>query len=195
MRPLKGSKPYEFIIYYKRMKSITFLLIGLCVVVSMYLTFRRNITWHSGISLWTDSVQKLRLFNVNHNIIITPKVRPLVNLGIAYSRQKRYEEALSTFNQILQIAPYYHQARYFRAVALIKLQRYEEALRDLKDIEYLYKEVLPLYPQRRPYVEKYFNEKGLYENIALCYERLGLWKEAERYKALLREFEERDEER
>lgn len=177
------------------MKSITFLLIGLCVVLSMYLTFRRNITWHSGISLWTDSVQKLRLFNVNHNIIITPKVRPLVNLGIAYSRQKRYEEALSTFNQILQIAPYYHQARYFRAVALIKLQRYEEALRDLKDIEYLYKEVLPLYPQRRPYVEKYFNEKGLYENIALCYERLGLWKEAERYKALFRELEERDEER
>jgi tetratricopeptide (TPR) repeat protein len=51
----------------------------------------------------------------------------LHNLGLNLNRQARYEEAISSFDQALEIKPDYYLSWHNRGIALYNLRKYEEA--------------------------------------------------------------------
>jgi tetratricopeptide (TPR) repeat protein len=125
------------------------------ILIMLYLTFTRNATWCSDLSLWQDTISKQKI----------QKIRTLLNLGNAYKEIGDYQKAEECYRSILQKAPNFHQARVFRAVMLIKLDRYEEALKELETIEYFYKNVLPNFPEKKKAVERFIKEEDLYNTI------------------------------
>ncbi|MBI5427146.1 MAG: tetratricopeptide repeat protein [Nitrospinae bacterium] len=114
-------------------------------------TARRNLVWKDEVSLWADAVKK------------APRsIRPYNNLGEAYDRLGRYDEALAGFKAALEIKP-----DYFFALNNIG-NIYGKLGEPLKAIEYLKKAVAvrPDYP-----IANY--------NLAMAYQIVG-----ERGKAL-----------
>jgi tetratricopeptide (TPR) repeat protein len=76
-------------------------LVGLAVVVAALsvATWRRNAVWDSELSLWSDVVMK------------SPnRVRGHVNLGLAWQRAGRLDEAEKQYRRALEIAPNYPAA-------------------------------------------------------------------------------------
>lgn len=125
------------------------------ILIMLYLTFMRNTIWSTELLLWKDTISKQK----------TPKPRTLLNLGNAYKEIGDYQRAEECYRAILQKIPSYHQARVFRAVMLIKLDRYEEALKELEAVEYFYKNVLPNFPEKKKAVERFLKEEDLYKAI------------------------------
>ncbi len=151
-----------------------FLIISLFVLFS----YQRNWVWLTEISLWEDVAKKSPL-----------KVRPHFNLGLAYLNRNRFELAEKSLRMTLSLYPDYHKAKYYLAEALYNLGSYEEALKYLKEVEFLYINVLPHFPEKWEGVSMAFSEADLYNNIASCYYGVNNLRSAEEYyrKALLKD--------
>ncbi len=141
---------------------INFLVIIVSILI--ILTVIRNDIWETGIKLWSDNVKKSPL-----------KTRPNFNLGINYLNEDKWSEAEPFFKRVLEINPEFHRAKYSLAEALFNMQRYEEALKYLKEIESAYQvlQEAGLGAKKRG--------AEIYHNIAACYFKLGNFKDAEAY--------------
>lgn len=145
--------------------GLSLFLFGLIVV-----SYQRNTIWHSEVSLWADVIKKS-----------PSKVRPHFNLGLAYLNAERFSEAEKHFRIVLRLYPDYHKAKYFLAESLFRLGSYEEALKYLKEVEFLYVNVLPFFPEKWEGVSMAFREADLYNNIGSCYYFLNNLPAAEEY--------------
>lgn len=153
---------------------LIFLIISLFVLIS----YQRNRVWLTEVSLWEDVVKKSPL-----------KTRPYFNLGLAYLNEERFELAEKSFRKTLFLYPDYHKAKYYLAESLYRMGIYEEALNYLKEVEFLYRNVLPFFPEKWEGVSMAFSEADLYNNIASCYYGVNNLKSAEEYyrKAILKD--------
>jgi len=141
---------------YKSLTIVIFILIAM--------TIMRNNIWQTDIKLWSDNVKKSQA-----------KARPNLNLGIAYLNEDRWQESEPFFKRVLEINPEFHRAKYSLSEALFNMQRYEEALKYLKEVESAYLILV------RTGLESKKRGAVLYHNIAACYYKLGNLKEAEIY--------------
>ncbi len=150
-----------------------YLSLILIIVILLLLSIDRNLVWKTEISLWSDVIKK----NGSHSM----KVRPYFNLGLAFLNSERWFEGYQNFKKVLELAPDYHKAKYYISEALFRLGRYDEALTYLKEVEYLYENILPYFPEKWEGVGKAFSRPDLYNNIGSCYYNLGDLDLAERY--------------
>lgn len=146
------------------------LIIIFILLIFTALSLDRNLVWKTEVSLWADVVKKSPL-----------KARPHFNLGLALLNAGRWEEAMIALGMVLELHPGYHKAKYYLAEALFRTGFYEDALGYLLEVEHLYKNVLPSFPEKIEGVAKAFSEPDLYNNIGSCYYNLGKLKEAELY--------------
>lgn len=143
------------------MKRVLILII---LIMLMIVSINRNIVWKTGLSLWSDNVKKS-----------PKKARPNLNLGLAFLKEDRWQEAEPFFRRVLEINPDFYRAKYSLSEVLFNLGRYEEALVYLKEVESAY---LVLADAGRGSKKRGME---IYHNIAACYHRLGNLKEAEIY--------------
>jgi len=71
-------------------------------------THERNAVWADNIALWEDSVKKSPV-----------KVRPYVNLGIAYSERGQFEKGIEYLQLALHLKPDYVKPRFNLALSLL----------------------------------------------------------------------------
>jgi tetratricopeptide (TPR) repeat protein len=96
-------------------------LLGLLVVGLSVGTYQRNRVWVNDISLWSDVVKK------------SPnKARPHFNLGAAYSKQNRSEEAIPFYRRALEIKPNLAQPHVNLGKALEQQNKMDEAFEHYK---------------------------------------------------------------
>ena len=85
------------------------------------LTVRRNIDYHSGISIWQDNIAKR-----------PDSPRPYGELASELSNAGRIPEALTAYETALRLLPNYHKVRNNYAVALAAAGRLDEAAAQFK---------------------------------------------------------------
>jgi tetratricopeptide (TPR) repeat protein len=82
-------------------------------------TYARNFVWQNEITLWEDVVKKSPF-----------KDRPHYNLGVAYVKEGRAEEAIKEYLAAIKIKPDFAEAHYNLGVAYDKEGRTEEAMKE-----------------------------------------------------------------
>jgi tetratricopeptide (TPR) repeat protein len=80
----------------------------------------------SEANVWKDAADKLA------SPTLAGSDRIFYNRGLAYMREKKYEDAIADFSRTLQMNPKVEQAYYNRARAYYALDEYKEAMSDLK---------------------------------------------------------------
>jgi len=133
-------------------------IIVLCLVIT---TYRRNLVWRAGVSLWADAVEK------------SPgKARPHNNLGLAYCWDRAYPRAIFHLREALRFKPEWINPRYNLGIAYQGARLYDRAIAQYEKI--LQK---PSHPHSghgsrtiRPYLAKVHN------NLGVCYFAKG-WHE------------------
>ncbi len=145
----------------------------LITLIFLFFSINRNLVWETEVSLWSDVIKKNGPYSM--------KVRPYFNLGLASLNAEEWFEGYLNFKKTLELAPDYHKAKYYISEALFRLERYGEALSYLKEVEYLYENILPDFPEKKEGVSKAFSRSDLYNNIGSCYYKLGAFDLAERY--------------
>lgn len=103
------------------------LLIGaIPVFVIFFLLARDRLTSLSTEAhLWKDAAAKLE------SPTLVGSDRIFYNRGLAYMREKRYDDAIGDFSHTIQLNPKVAQAYYNRALAYYMLEKYPEAILDL----------------------------------------------------------------
>jgi len=107
---------------YTYLRNIRLLIIIFSVVIISlsFFTYQRNQVWQTGISLWSDVVQK------------SPnQLKAWLNLGVAYSDDKQYIEAIKIYTKMIDETP---NAAAFsnRGNVYSALGEYDLAIRDYK---------------------------------------------------------------
>jgi len=139
-------------------KWVTGFIILLIPLLS-YWTYERASVWREPLSLWMDAAKK------------SPnKARPHNNLGNAYSRQGRLDEAISEHKEAITIDPNFTDAYNNLGVVYAKKERLDEAITE-------YKKALAIYP----------NHVRAHNNLGNAYVKKGRLDEAfsEYKKALI----------
>lgn len=91
---------------------------GLAIIVGLTgLTVTRNKDYQSGLTLWSDTVEKCHDNPRAHN-----------NLGQALFSAGRVQESLAQYQTALRLEPTYAEAHYNLAIALARLKRTPEAI-------------------------------------------------------------------
>jgi protein O-mannosyl-transferase len=141
---LKASRPFL---------SAPTLLVGFMGLILVLLTvaaYQRNRVWQDDLTLWKDVVNQ------------SPgKARGHHNLGLAYWKMKRTEEALHEYQVSLSLNPYYVEAHNNLGVAYHALGRHNEAIQE-------YQTAIKLDPDFAP----------TYTNLGITYYGLGRHNEA-----------------
>ncbi len=103
------------------------LLIGaIPVFVIFFLLARDRLTSLSTeANVWKDAAAKLE------SPTLVGSDRIFYNRGLAYMREKRYDDAIGDFSHTIQLNPKVAQAYYNRALAHYALEKYPEAMLDL----------------------------------------------------------------
>jgi tetratricopeptide (TPR) repeat protein len=102
------------------------LMIAIPVFVVFFLLARdRLISLSTEANVWKDAAAKLE----SPNLVGSDRI--FYNRGLAYMREKRYEDAISDFSRTIQLNPKVAQAYYNRALAYYALEKYPEAMDDL----------------------------------------------------------------
>lgn len=78
--------------------AVVFLLIGSNAI----LAHQRNKVWKDELTLWTDVVSKS-----------PKKVRGYLNLGYTYGNLQQWDDAITNFNKVNELAPNQHSAAYY----------------------------------------------------------------------------------
>lgn len=141
-----------------RLKYIELSIIVIIVLCLGATTYRRNLVWSTGVSLWSDVVKK------------SPgKARPHNNLGLAYCWDRTYFRAAFHLRQALRFKPEWINPRYNLGIAYQGARLYDRAIAQYEKI--LQK---PLHPHSghgsrtvRPYLAKVYN------NLGVCYFAAG----------------------
>ncbi|WP_420265228.1 tetratricopeptide repeat protein [Candidatus Magnetominusculus dajiuhuensis] len=92
-------------------------VLAMIIVVLCVATIKRNRVWQRPVTLWEDVVQKSPL-----------KARGRYNLGNEYSREGRFDEAVSEFDKALVILPGFVLAYYNMGLALDNKGSLDEAI-------------------------------------------------------------------
>lgn len=106
-----------------RLKDMRPLLVGfLAIVVAMSLaTYSRNALWADNRAFWADVVSKS-----------PQKARPIYNLGLAYHRLEKLEEAQRYYLQALEFGPRYVKAHNNLGSIYLKQGKFESAIKHLE---------------------------------------------------------------
>jgi Tfp pilus assembly protein PilF len=104
-----------------RMERIAISVLVLTTLIFSGVTYARNMEWTSKITLWEDVVKKS-----------PDKARAHNNLGAAYYRQGRMEDALREFQLALSINPNYADAHSDLGAIYYRQGRMEDALREFQ---------------------------------------------------------------
>jgi len=87
--------------YFFGKNNLKTMMVALTMIITCYsvMTYQRNKVWKDEVVLWSDSVRK------------SPhKTRPYNNRGLAYFNQGNLAQALSDYNKVIEINPYYADA-------------------------------------------------------------------------------------
>ena len=102
------------------------LMVAIPVLVVFFLLARdRLISLSTEANVWKDAAAKLE------SPTLVGSDRIFYNRGLAYMREKRYEDAIGDFSRTVQLNPKVAQAYYNRALAYYALEKYPEAMLDL----------------------------------------------------------------
>lgn len=102
------------------------LMAALPVLVVFFLLARDRLTSLSTeANVWKDAAAKLE------SPTLVGSDRIFYNRGLAYIREKRYEDAIDDFSRTIQLNPKVAQAYYNRALAYYTLEKYPAAMADL----------------------------------------------------------------
>lgn len=95
----------------------------LLIIISIFsvLTFQRNAKWFDESTLWEDAKLKS-----------PSKSRPYTYAGIAYAKEKQFEEAYSNLSRAIILNPGDIEARYNISILYMELNRYDLAEIELK---------------------------------------------------------------
>jgi tetratricopeptide (TPR) repeat protein len=94
----------------------------MCVAVSLgIVTFQRNADYHSGPSIWRDTVAKA-----------PGSARAHINLGVALADRRQFAEAISSYRNALAIKPDYMEAHSNLGAALACRGQVDEAIAEYK---------------------------------------------------------------
>jgi len=94
--------------------------VAVAILVFSISAHARNNVWKTNISLWKDVVRKS-----------PSKARPHNNLGVAYEKEGRTDEAIREYLLAIQINPDYDEAHYNLGVAYEKKGRIKDAVQEL----------------------------------------------------------------
>ncbi|MFC7289597.1 tetratricopeptide repeat protein [Herminiimonas glaciei] len=97
-------------------------------VVFFMLAMDRLTSLSSEANVWKDAAAKLA------SPTLVGSDRIFYNRGLAYMREKKYEDAIADFSRTLQLNPKVGQAYYSRARAYYALDKYTAALSDLDQV-------------------------------------------------------------
>jgi tetratricopeptide (TPR) repeat protein len=109
-------------------KALKLMVIALLIITSGYaiLTYRRNFIWKDALILWNDVAHK------------SPnKTMPYYNRGLAYAKQRSFDQAISDFTKAIEIYPNYAEAYYNRGIAYYGRAEYDLAWADVHKAEEL----------------------------------------------------------
>jgi tetratricopeptide (TPR) repeat protein len=116
-----------------------YLIIPVALILGI-LTFKQSGIWSSGATLW------------DHAIKTEPSARAYSNRGSIYKEQKKYEEAISCYNEAIKINVADHEAYTNRGGVYFELNKFDRALED-------YKKAMTIKPN---YVPAYDNTGALF---------------------------------
>ncbi|MNK05155.1 lipoprotein NlpI [compost metagenome] len=95
------------------------------LVIFFFLARDRLISLSSESHVWKDAAAKLE------SPTLVGSDRIFYNRGLAYMREKKYEDAIADFSRTVQLSPKVAQAYYNRALSYYALEKYSEAMADL----------------------------------------------------------------
>ncbi|RQO38739.1 hypothetical protein DBR37_00175 [Herminiimonas sp. KBW02] len=102
------------------------LMAAIPVFVVFFLLARDRLTSLSTeANVWKDAAAKME------SPTLVGSDRIFYNRGLAYMREKRYEDAIADFSRTIQLNPKVAQAYYNRALAYYTLEKYPAAMNDL----------------------------------------------------------------
>lgn len=133
-------------------------------------SIQRNHTWSDEVGLWEDVA--------GHS---PGKARPNFNLAVAYLNAGLWAEAEKGFRRTLEVYPDYHKAKYYIGESLFRQGKFDESLRFMKEVERLYEDILPSFPEKSAGVAAAFLRADLYNNMGSIYYNLGDRVRAEKY--------------
>jgi hypothetical protein len=92
------------------------------IVILSFLTWQQCGYWKNSIGLWNHTLQVTKNNYLAHN-----------NLGIAFSKEGKIEEAIYHYNEVIRINPDYPLAYYNRGNAYYNLDQYHLAIEDYNE--------------------------------------------------------------
>lgn len=95
------------------------------LVIFFFLARDRLTSLSSESHVWKDAAAKLE------SPTLVGSDRIFYNRGLAYMREKKYEDAIADFSRTVQLSPKVAQAYYNRALSYYALEKYSEAMADL----------------------------------------------------------------
>ncbi|MDF1578931.1 MAG: tetratricopeptide repeat protein [Desulfobulbales bacterium] len=101
-----------------RHKWLRGLILAGMVAIGVVWTHERNLVWADDVALWADSLQKA-----------PGKVRPHVNLGLAYKERGQLEKAIDYLREAVLLEPAYQKARYNLSNVFLHKGEFTEAER------------------------------------------------------------------
>lgn len=114
-----AAVPFYFI-KKEHAKYVIYAFMALIVVYS-YATFQRNYDWKTGVTLWSDNVEK------------NQKPRAYYERGNTYNLNQRFDLAIKDYNMALFLKPRYAEAFNNRGYAYNNLGKNQRAIADFKN--------------------------------------------------------------
>jgi tetratricopeptide (TPR) repeat protein len=100
--------------------AVSALVLALTVACALgCVTFRRNRDYRTAVSIWEDTVRKR-----------PDNARALTSLGATYFDERRFDEAMRSYDRAIESGPGYADAYFNRAMALARINDHAGAIRD-----------------------------------------------------------------
>ena len=164
--PLAAVAATAAVLLHRSLPRVALPVLGLAALALAFATVQRNVTYHSHLALWSDTVAKLpsnprahnhlanALANLGRDAEALPHFREAVrlaphdskwhfNLGTALSQAGQLDEAARHFEEALRLDPKNAEAHNNYGPVLLRLGRRDEAMRH-------YREALRLEPDNAP---------------------------------------------